>query len=159
MKNLLSRMIGLTPKTDFPRLVADHFTELPFFGEHSGGVAVPNRQKILRQLQLGCQRQMRLLQHALRLNSAVILWSGPNTGQLSVYASSSRFEPLQCGPFPRGIGVTGALKEHSELILVPVTESSPAIPYYQNHRQVGSFMAIKLMISGDRSDDCRRQEG
>ncbi|NOY13860.1 MAG: diguanylate cyclase [Deltaproteobacteria bacterium] len=147
MKSWLSRWTGLPPEPENSTLVEERFAELPFACEHSSGIAVPNRQKILRQLYTCCQHQLQMLQQMLQLTSAVILWSGPEPGQLSLYASSSRLDQLQIGPYPSGIGITGALKEHDELALVPVTEFSPAIPYYTDHRQTGSFMAVKLLVS------------
>lgn len=154
MKSWLPRWIGQKPKTAFPTLLEDHFMELPFAGEQNSGVAVPNRQKILRQLHTSCQHQLQMLQQILQLTSAVLLWSGPKADQLALYAHASQYDRLQFGPYPCGVGITGGLKDHHELVLVPVSESSPAIPYYRSHSQVGSFMAVKLIVSA--SSDCQQ---
>lgn len=146
MKNWLSRWIKNAHQSEVHALKEDHYAELPFVCEHSGGVAVPNRQKIIRQLHLSCQRQLQMLQQVLQLNSAVILWSGPAAGQLSLYAFSSTSGQLQSGPYPCGVGITGVLKEHDELLLAPVNEFSPSIPYYTTNNQVGSFMAIRMTV-------------
>ncbi len=154
MKSWLPGWFGTHPKSDSPSLIEDHSAELPFACEHSSGVAVPNRQKILRQLHTSCQRQLLMLQQVLQLNSAVILWSGPAIDELSIYTFVSQFEQLVVGPFKCGVGVTGVLKERDELILAPVNEFSTAIPYYENHDQVGSFMAVKLLVSA--SSGCQQ---
>lgn len=151
MKSWLSRCLGKIPEPELPPLVGGLSVELPFACEHSGGVAVPNRQKILRQLHISYQRQLSMLRQVLNLNSAVVLWSGPDADQLSLYAFSSRFECLEPGPFQCGVGVTGVLKEQAEMSLAPVGDFSPAIPYYADNRQVGSFMAIKLLVSASSS--------
>lgn len=152
MKSWLPRLGGQKSKPELPLLIEDHCVELPFRSEHSGAVAVPNRQKILQHLHTGCQRQLQMLRQVLQLNSAVILWTGPNADQLSVYAFASIFDHLQFGPYPYGIGVTGALKEHSELLLAPLNEASPLVPYYKSNQQVGSFMAFKLIV--DTASGC-----
>lgn len=147
MKSWLSRLLPKSKQSEITPLQEDSFVELPFACEHSSGVAVPNRQKILRQLHTSCQRQLQMLRQALDLNSAVILWSGPGMNQLSLYAFASRYEELNKGPFECGTGVTGVLKEQDQLTLVPVNDYSPAIPYYRNHENVGGFMAVKLLVA------------
>ena len=121
-------------------------TGLPFASEQSDQTAVPNRQSIITQLQQTCQRQLDLLRTALKLNTAALLWVGPGPSQLSLYTCSSKSEKLNYGPYPLGIGITGVLKEHSELLLAPVRQNSPAIPYYPNNKGIGSFMAMRLLI-------------
>jgi len=147
MKSWLPGWMRKNNEPQMPPLVQDSFIELPFACQHSSGVAVPNRQKILRQLHETCLRQLKMLCQALPLNSAVILWSGPQDDQFSLYASSSCFAVLQAGPYRSGVGVTGALKEQDRFALAPLSASSPQIPYYRSHESVGSFMAVKMRVS------------
>lgn len=154
MKSWLSRLRKKESEAETSPLPGCGFTELPFACEHSGGVAVPNRQKILRQLHSCCQRQLLILQQMLELSSAVVLWSGPEADQISLYAYVSEHEPLKSGPYLCGSGITGALKNHDELVLAPVTLRTPAIPYYTTNENVGSFMAIKLQV--DATSGCQR---
>lgn len=154
MKSWLPAWLRKNPNPELPDLVEDLSAELPFACEHSGGVAVPNRQKILRQLQTSCQRQLLMLRQVLELNSAVVLWSGPEVDQLSLYAFSSQFDHLEPGPFQCGVGVTGVLKEQDVISLAPVRDFSPAIPYYPSNKSVGSFLAIKLRVSA--SSGCQQ---
>ena len=154
MKSWLARLLSKSLSEECCPLDTDRIAELPFACEHSSGVAVPNREKILQQLQATCQRQLRLLHQVLVLNSAVMLWSGPQTEQLSIYAAASSFDSLQLGPFPYGYGITGVLKRQDQLKLAPVTAQSPAIPYYNNQENVGSVLAVKLMIAA--TSDCQR---
>ncbi len=156
MKSWLPGWLRNNAESQTPPLGPDCFVELPFGSEYGSGLAVPNRQKILRQLHDSCRRQLQMLQQCLQLNSAVLLWSGPDVTQLALYASSSRYPALQTGPFPCGVGVTGALKEQTSLTVAPITPSSPVIPYYRSHESVGSFMAVKLLVAA--SPGCQ-QEG
>ena len=154
MKSWLSRFLNKSEPVVTCRQQQDEFVDLPFSCEHSGGVAVPNRQKILRHLHESSQRQLVMLRQILDLTSAVVLWSGPAEDQLSMYASASSVESLQKGPYPCGFGITGGLKDHDKLVLAPVSEHSPIIPYYKSHADVGSFMAVKLLVSA--TSDCQR---
>lgn len=147
MKSWLSQLLKKASPEKSCQFDPDNSTELPFACEHSSEVAVPNREKILQQLHDNCQRQLELLFQALTLNSAVILWSGPHAEQLSIYAAASSFKPLLQGPFRCGHGITGVLKQRDMLQLAPVSSKSPAIPYYENHQDVGSFMAVKLLVT------------
>lgn len=146
MLNWLSKINGQTQDLQTPVSAEDTSIELPFSCEQSRGVAVPNRQKILRQLRQTCQRQLEILRQALNLNSAVLLWTDPSTREVHVYASASRFTQLLPGPHALGIGVTGLLKERHEIALAPLGDLSPTIPYYSTNAGVGSFMAVKLPV-------------
>lgn len=154
MKSWLSRLLKKPSSGEGCLLDEGNIAELPFDCEHSSGVAVPNREKILDQLYDNCLRQLRMLHQVLALNSAVILWTGPQPEQLSIYAAVTSCELLQPGPFPCGYGITGVLKQQEKLLLAPVTAQSPIIPYYKDHRHVGSFMAVKLRI--EATSDCQR---
>jgi diguanylate cyclase (GGDEF)-like protein len=124
------------------------FADLPLVSAQIGTAAVPNRQAIVVQLQQDCQRQLELLRLALQLKTAALLWLGPASDQLSLYACSSQSEKLTSGPYQLGVGITGGLKECSELLLAPVREHSPAIPYYASNKGIGSLMALRLSLPG-----------
>lgn len=149
MRNWLSRIVNQAVAPHTSNRTENRFADLPLVTELGGQAAVPNRQAIIAQLQQDCQRQLDLLRFSLRLTTAALLWSGPESDQLSLYTCSSESPKLIYGPYPLGTGLTGVLKEQSEFLLAPVREHSPAIPYYQNNRGAGSFMAIRLFIPGD----------
>ncbi len=149
MKNWFSRIVKQTATPPIAECVEKCFNALPLAYEQGGQVAVPNRQSIVEQLQQDCQRQLELLRISLQLKTAALLWSGPAADQLSLYACSSAFAALNFGPYPLGVGMTGILKERNELLLAPVRQHSPAIPYYPNNLGVGSFMAVRLFLPGN----------
>ncbi len=152
MKNWFSRLVSSTDGKGEQKLTAETL-ELPLGPEDSGQAAVPNRQAILTHLHQDCQRQLEMLRLSLQLETAALLWSGPEPDQISLHSYSSTQAHLKQGPYPFGVGVTGVLKGHAELILAPVRENSPAIPYYANNRQTGSFLALRLMIPA--TEGCR----
>ena len=151
MINWLSRIVSQVVTPLAATCAENRYPDLPLAFEQSGQAAVPNRQAIIEQLQNDCQRQLEILKVALRLKTVALLWNGPAADQLSLYACCSDFETLNPGPYPLGIGITGVLRESAELLLSPVREHSPAIPYYSSHKGVGSFMAIRLFVPGEDS--------
>ena len=146
MKNWISRLVNQTITPNHSSKAELDFVDLPLATAQIGPAAVPNRQFIVEQLHADCQRQLEVLRLSLKLKTAALLWTGPATDQLALYACSGPSDLLNYGPFPLGVGVTGALKECSELLIAPVRESSPAIPYYSSNKGVGSFMALRLFI-------------
>ncbi len=125
---------------------------LPLAPGHGSGIEAPRWQSIIEQLHAGSQLQLDILRQALNLSSAVLLWAGPTPDQLSVYSFSGAQDRLLPGPYRLGTGVTGAvLKERSELLLAPISSTSPKIPCYRSHDQVGSLMVIRLPLPQEGS--------
>ncbi|HEY5674365.1 MAG TPA: sensor domain-containing diguanylate cyclase [Malonomonas sp.] len=146
MKNWISRFVNQAIPQQLSNKDEQSFADLPLASALIGPTAVPNRQSIVTQLQDDCQRQLNQLRLGLKLKTAALLWIGPASDQLGLYACSSHTDRINSGPYQLGVGVTGALKECSELLLAPVRESSPAIPYYRSNKGVGSFMALRLFV-------------
>ncbi|MCK4690552.1 MAG: hypothetical protein KAT20_02010, partial [Desulfuromonadales bacterium] len=146
MKSWLTRM--LRPGEQLPQTIfsAANTVELPFHCEDSRDGAVPNRQKILRQLQAGCQRQLEILRRSLTLTTAVLLWLDNRTGQLFPYAFSTISADFKDAPFLLGTGMIGALQSREKFSVAPLPQNSPRIPYYRSNIGVGSFVVVKLNL-------------
>ncbi len=146
MKSWLTRMLRSGEQLPQTIFSAVNTVELPFHCEDSRDGTVPNRQKILRQLQTGCQRQLEILRRSLTLTTAVLLWSDNRTGQLFPYAFSTISADFKDAPFLLGTGMIGALQSREELSVASLPHNSPKIPYYRSNIGVGSFVAVKLNL-------------
>ena len=89
--------------------------------------------------------QLEIIRHALELTTIAILWPSPDGKELRLrYLASSR-EDINPGPFPMGVGITGAFSgERDEVELAEVKASHPAIPYYSKKEGVGAVLAIRI---------------
>ncbi|SEA54663.1 diguanylate cyclase (GGDEF) domain-containing protein [Desulfuromusa kysingii] len=146
MVNWFNKLIGEGNKTcDDEDYVANN--ALPFYLIKNSALLCDDRLKVVHQFQKGVELQLQILRSALNATSAVLLWSVPETGDVSIYALSSQQRDNIRGVIPFGVGILGALKDRDHISLAPYRSSSPAIPYYLAPHPVGSFYGLTL---GDR---------
>jgi len=123
---------------------------LPFHLEQANGLLNQEAHlTLIRSFRGNTECQLRLLRSALGLSSAVLLWNGSEPDQLVCYAwsrSSSLAAPL----VNIKEGILGTLKDRDEISLPSYRSTSPAIPYSDSCRKVGSFYARVLIGDGDR---------
>ena len=122
----------------------DFVDELPFYLEKSSGLISTDRLHVVHQFRKSAENQLKILQTSLHATSVVLFWSGPLVDQLTLYAFSSQYDKLITGTFPTGSGVVGVLKDRNDISLAPYCSNSPAILYYSDNTQVGSFFALSL---------------
>lgn len=95
-------------------------------------------------LQEGFSLQLRLLQAALSLTSAVLIGPGSDPRQLQVLAGTSN-QQLSTTPFPPGSGVLGGLThERSQVAGHPNSPHFQGLPYYDQGDKIGGFLAMVI---------------
>ncbi len=153
MTNWFARLVGYADK-HIPE--NDVFRALPFYLVKNSELLSADRMHVIQQFFEGVNNQLHILQSALGATSVVLFWSGPSSGEISIYALSSHVNDCVKSTFPLGSGVIGVLKDCAEISLAPYQPNSPAIPYYSRSTPVGSFFARTLpggTIGGNKTGD------
>ncbi|MEN8136386.1 MAG: sensor domain-containing diguanylate cyclase [Thermodesulfobacteriota bacterium] len=89
--------------------------------------------------------QLEMVRLALKLTTIAVLWPDPANDVLRLRYLATTREDINPGPYPAGIGITGALLgDREETELVGVKPSHPALPYYRKQEGVGSIMALRI---------------
>ena len=128
---------------------------LPFHLENHSGLISPDQLHIVRQFRKNVESLLEILRVTIDATSVVLLWSGPTTGYLSVYAFSSSHNNLLIDKISVSSGIIGVLKDRHEFFLAPYHSNSPSIPYYSDSSFVGSFFSLSLTCS----DSDQRETG
>ena len=147
MTNWFSKLSGQRQQHYNDQTRIESLDVLPFHLENRSGLISPDRLYILRQFRKSVENLLEILRGTLDATSVVLLWSGPATGYLSVYAFSSSHNNLIIDKISVSSGIIGVLKDRHEFFLAPYQRNSPSLPYYSDSSFVGSFYALSLTCS------------
>lgn len=138
-------MMSLSSKSTLHASPADQtaIDFLPFAFEHRQGLCLDEQYDHIQQFKRGIINQLDILRLVLEAASVILLWENLLEEHFVCYACSSEIEVLS-GPFPKGAGILGGLKNRDELVLPLYKLNSPSIPYYRDSARVRSFYASKI---------------
>ena len=150
---MLGRFVGRRQADPSARSFTDVHT-LPFAVELDSGLIRDDdaTDALLENCRSSLSAVLELLRAALQAATVVVVFPGPGSDELSLYAYSSSSGELRLGPFHSGSGVFGVLKGQPHLQLCPLRDSSPNRPYQRNALP-GSFYGCRLHQASGRMTD------
>lgn len=90
-------------------------------------------------------RQLALARQRLDCTTVALLWPDADKAQLRVRGHASTRDDVLPGPFPVGVGITGALVGAQQEVAACRSQGSlPQIPYYRRQEGVGSIFALRV---------------
>jgi len=106
--------------------------------------------------------QLELIRQALILTTVAVLWPDIHGRELRLRNISTIRKDIQPGPYPIGVGITGALlRDRNEITLAPVKADFSGLPYYIKKGGVGSLLAVNILdnLQGESSPADRKISG
>jgi len=88
--------------------------------------------------------QLELIRQTLALSTVALLWPDPEGREYRLRSIATTRKDIAPGPFPVGIGITGALLGVEELVSLAPAIPSLGVPYYLNQIEVGGILAVRL---------------
>ena len=88
--------------------------------------------------------QLELLRQTLALSTVALLWPDPEGQEYRLRSLATTRKDIATGPFPIGVGITGALLGVEELVSLAPATPSLGVPYYLNQIEVGGILAVRL---------------
>lgn len=93
--------------------------------------------------------QLELIRQTMALSTVALLWPDPEGYEYRLRSIATIRKDIAPGPFPVGVGITGALLGAEELVgLAPATPSL-GVPYYLKQTEVGGILAVRLPDDAD----------
>ncbi len=93
--------------------------------------------------------QLELIRESLRVSTVALLWPDPEGREYRLRSVATGRRDLDSGPYPVGVGISGALLGSNDLIgVAPVTSSLGGVPYYRSQEGVGGILAVRLPDGG-----------
>jgi two-component system cell cycle response regulator len=100
----------------------------------------------------GFTAQLELMRYTLGVTSATLLWPDRECREYRLRGIATLRRDINPGPYPIGVGITGALLKSGETVsLAPVPASFGALPYYQTQNEVGAILAVRLPEKGSET--------
>ncbi len=89
--------------------------------------------------------QLELIRQSLGVTTVALLWPDPKGKELRLRSIATSRDDILPGPYPAGVGISGALTGNSDIASVaPVTSSFSGLPYYKLQERVGSILAVRV---------------
>lgn len=88
--------------------------------------------------------QLELIRQTLNLSTVALLWPNPEGDEYRLRSVATTRNDLAPGPFPVGVGITGALLGAEELVSLAPATPSLGVPYYLKQIEVGGILAVRL---------------
>ncbi len=88
--------------------------------------------------------QLELIRQTLNLSTVVLLWPDPEGHEYRLRSVATTRNDIAPGPFPVGVGITGALLGAEELVSLAPATPSLGVPYYLKQVEVGGILAVRL---------------
>ena len=89
--------------------------------------------------------QLALARESLDCTTVALMWPDPDKAQLRLRGHASTRDDVLAGPFPVGLGITGALVGAQQEVAACRSQGSlPQVPYYRRQERVGSIFALRV---------------
>ena len=92
----------------------------------------------------GFDLQLELIRQTMDLSTVALLWPDPEGQEYRLRSLATTRKDIDHGPFPVGVGITGALLGAEELVSLAPATPSLGVPYYVKQIEVGGILAARL---------------